>query len=345
VRFVVGVSLLAASVALLASVPAAADPEASCPAVSNILKSPPAGPHGLRTRVVTLGTGGGPRIRVERSQPSNLLIVDDRAYFIDVGHGALRQLADIGMQPKDVGKVFITHLHVDHMSDLAALMAYDYSNQREETVDIYGPPGTEQTVKNGIAFLAIPGMIYAKQIPLPKTMPELFAAHDLDVGCPAVVYQDDKVRVIAVENTHYQEMKFAPESYGHSKSYSYRFETPDRVVVFTGDTGPSKNLETISKGADILVSEAIDIDAVRKAVARAFKGSPEELQPLIDHQEKEHIRPEDIGKLATKAGVKMVVLTHLAGAPDVPFNPLVFSSGVRKNFSGTVVVAQDLDQF
>jgi len=160
-----------------------------------------------------------------------------------------------------------------------------------------------------------------------------------------VVYQDDKVRVLAVENSHYSTLRDPNMSFGTARSYSYRFETPDRVVVFSGDTGPSASLEELARGADVLVTEVINIDETIDLIRRSWKAAPEALKPLEDHMREEHFVPEEVGKLAARAGVKMVVLTHLAPALDEDINFSAFTTGVRRYYSGPVVAAQDLDQF
>jgi ribonuclease BN (tRNA processing enzyme) len=69
-----------------------------------------------------------------------------------------------------------------------------------------------------------------------------------------LIYQDDNIKVTAIENTHFGFHKGTAA--GKHKSYSYRFETPGRVIVFTSDTGPFAGLVEFAKGADLLVAEA-----------------------------------------------------------------------------------------
>jgi ribonuclease BN (tRNA processing enzyme) len=327
---------------LLAAAPAAALD--SAPPRSAALSAPIA-PRSPRTRVIILGTGAGPTIRKHRSEPANLLVVDDRVYLIDAGEGVLRQLAQAGFRPSQVDRVFLTHLHFDHTSALASFMAFDWADLRETPVDIYGPPGTEALTRAGIEYFAIPETIFSRELVVKQPMAALFKAHDLDLSMPTVVYQDDKVRVVAVENSHYGALPMPRQAYGVTRSYSYRFETPDRVIVFTGDTGPSEGLARIAEGADVLVSEVIDLDKTLEIVRQRWKAPDATLAPLIDHMTREHFRPEDIGKMATAAGVKMVVLTHFSPGTDDELDPAPYTSGVRRFFSGPVVAAQDLDQF
>ncbi len=138
---------------------------------------------------------------------------------------------------------------------------------------------------------------------------------------------------------------------GRDKSFAYRFETKDRVVVFTGDTGPSDAVVKLARRADILVSEVIDLDGMDRLL-RAAKGpdgkplSEADYRTFMEHMTREHLPAEELGKMAAKAKVKMVVLTHfvVAGQGDeAVLDALV--AGVRKYYSGPVVAGKDLDSF
>jgi ribonuclease BN (tRNA processing enzyme) len=297
------------------------------------------------TRIITLGTGAGPTVRKFRSQPANLLVVEGRPYLIDVGEGAIRQLVQAGFQPSDVEQVFLTHMHFDHTADLASFMAFDWTNRRVRPVGIYGPPGTVSMTRAGLAYFGNPVEVFSKQLPPTRPIGEIFEPHDLDVTKPVVVFQDDKVRVLAVETSHFATLRDTKMSFGEAKPYAYRFETKDRVVVFTGDTGPSAALEDLARGADVLVSEVIDIDQTISLIRKTWKGSPEALKPLEAHMRQEHLAPEEVGKMATRAGVKMVVLTHLAPALDEDIDASRFTDGVRRYYAGPVIAAHDLSEF
>lgn len=312
---------------------------------AGIDSQPHAAPRGVGTRIITLGTGAGPTVRKLRSQPANLLVVEGRAYLIDVGEGAIRQLVRAGYQPSQVDQVFLTHMHFDHTADLASFMAFDWTNRRTRPVGVYGPPGTAAMTRAGIAYFAFPVEVFTQQLPPTLPITEIFQPHDLDVTKPTVVFQDDKVRVLAVENSHFSTLRKPDMSFGRAKAYSYRFETKDRVVVFTGDTGPSAALEELARGADVLVSEIINIDETIGLIQRTWKGPPEGIAPLEAHMREEHLAPEEVGKLATRAGVKMVVLTHLAPALDETIDLSPLTDGVRRYYAGPVAAAQDLSEF
>lgn len=186
------------------------------------------------TVVVTLGTRGGPLPSRDRAQSSNLLIVNGTPYLIDAGDGVTRRIVQAGYDFRQIGKVFITHPHSDHTAGLATLLVSQWEYQRREPTDIYGG-GVEALVRGAIAYLTPNAEIrWAEGKKIPMT--DVFHGHDVGTG---LIYQDPKIKVTAVENTHFNFPQGSPP-YGKYKSYSYRFETPGRIVVVTGDTGPSR---------------------------------------------------------------------------------------------------------
>jgi ribonuclease BN (tRNA processing enzyme) len=294
------------------------------------------------TQIITLGTRGGPLPSKERAQSSNLLIVNGTLYLIDAGDGATRRIVQAGYDFRKVGKVFITHAHSDHTAGLATLLVSAWEYQRREPIDVYGG-GVEALVKGAIAYLTPNAEIRwaeGKRI----VMADVFHGHDVNAG---LVYQDANVKVTAVENTHFNFPPGSPPA-GKYKSFSYRFETPGRVVVFTGDTGPSDALTELAKGADVLVTEvtsAEDVIELFKRTGAWQAKTPDEQAGFVRHMHEEHVTPEDVGKMAAKAGVKSVVLTHLSPTVDPEDDYKRYADGVKKLYSGPVAVAKDLSKF
>ena len=202
------------------------------------------------TRLITLGTAGGPSLRADRAQSSNLLTVNGTHYVIDAGDRVASRIAQAGINVRDIGTIFLTHHHDDHTAGLGTLMSWRGINQRTKPINVYGPPRTAELVKAAVQYFTISAEIRiadgGKTIPIAQ----VFFGHDVGTG---VIYQDANVKVTAVENSHFAFHK-GPAA-GKHKSYSYRFETPDRVIVFTGDTGPSDAVTELAKGADLLVTE------------------------------------------------------------------------------------------
>lgn len=292
--------------------------------------------------LITLGTAAGPSLTPRRAQSSNLLTVNGTYYVVDAGDGVARRMARAGADVRRVGTVFLTHHHDDHTAGLGTLMSLAWDGQRTEPIHVYGPPRTGELVAAAVRYGSFSADIRiadgGRSVPLDK----VFFGHDVGVG---EVYGDDNVRVAAVENTH-----FSFHRGGHAgryKSYSYRFETPDRVIVFTGDTGPSAAVAALAKGADLLVTETSSCDERRQAMmedGRWQAMTPAEREGIMRQATQGHMNLELIGQLATQAGVKTVVMSHLTRrVGDGGYEP--WAEEVRKHFSGEVLIAEDLMEF
>lgn len=107
----------------------------------------------------------------------------------------------------------------------------------------------------------------------------------------------------------------------------------------------SEPLIALAKGADILVSEVNDLEQSYQALRAAFGGSDEQLRGPLEHMRHEHLTPEQVGDIARRAGVKFVVLTHIGISDGRETDMRRYTEGVRKTFSGPVVVAHDGDEF
>jgi ribonuclease BN (tRNA processing enzyme) len=297
------------------------------------------------TRLITLGTRAGPTPTVGRAQSSNLLIVNGALYVIDAGDGVTRRLTKLGTNFRNIDNIFITHPHSDHTSGLGALMSDIYDANRTKAVNIYGPTGTQASVLGLLQYLTVNSDIRISDGTRVVPVTEVFNGHDTEVG---TVFQDANVKVTAVENTHFH---FKPGSpgYGKYKSHSYRFDASDRSLVFTGDTGPSDSVIELAKGADLLVSEVTSsIDEYKELQIKAGRWqtmTPEQQAGTIRHMTEEHLTTEEVGKMAARAGVKTVVLTHLPATTDPKDDYKRFVGQVQKQFSGAVLIANDLMEF
>jgi ribonuclease BN (tRNA processing enzyme) len=296
------------------------------------------------TRVITLGTRSGPAPDLNRAQSSNVLITNGVAYVIDAGDGVSRRLIRLGMNFRDIGNIFVTHPHSDHTAGLGALMMWVYDRgDPTKVVGIYGPPGTAASVQGLLQFVTVNAEIRISDGTASIPAIKRFSSKDTDEG---LVFQDANVKVTAVENTHFH---FPPGSpgYGKYRSYAYRFDTADRSVVFTGDTGPSDAIAQLAKGADLLISEVTNpVDeykeqAIKTGLWQQFTSG--EQKNLVRHHIEEHLLPEDLGKMAARANVKTVVMTHVQPSPNDDYSRYV--DEVKKHYSGQVLVAKDLMEF
>jgi ribonuclease BN (tRNA processing enzyme) len=304
--------------------------------------TPAEAPKGVQ--ILLLGTHGGPTLSERRSEPATLLIVDGRPYLIDCGIGTVRRMLEAGVKSDTIGTIFITHNHPDHALGLVDVLANDFLSVDFgvglQEFNIYGPPETPGLVSAAYNFIKIPYGVFAAEPLGASTLVNPFKAHIIDHD--GVAYQDDKIRVTAAENSHYQLMR--AQYHATMKSFSYRFETPYGAIVFTGDTGPSTAVEALAKGADVLISEAEDLEAVEegeKSPAARPGNAPGNGDAMAEHMRKEHLSFKALGELASRARVRALILYHYVGGDD----GAKFAAGVKQFYSGPVFAGEDLARY
>ena len=291
------------------------------------------------TKFITLGTDGGPTPKPHRMPPAHAVAYDGGTILVDCGEGAFQQLRRAGFDPKQVHELFITHHHFDHIGSLFACLGLNMMMHRDKPMNIYGPPGTSEILEHLIAACDIPQAtgygVPGQTLPHP---PDFIVSRDIQ---PGDVFDIDGTRISCCENTHYR----SEDQFGNKGpvSLSYRFDMPDRSMVFTGDTGPCRALEDLAKGADLLVGELFDADIVMNHLrARNPDMSDKALQQMSQHFTEHHLTPEDLGELASRAGVKQLVAVHIPFHTKSAGEDAKYVKRISAKFSGSVTISEDL---
>jgi ribonuclease BN (tRNA processing enzyme) len=299
--------------------------------------------HTARTRVVLLGTGT-PIPDPDRSGPATAIVVGDSVYLIDFGPGVVRRaeaaLLDRGipaLEPANLKVAFVTHLHSDHTAGYSDLIFTGWTSGRNTPLEVYGPSGLNSMTEH---------ILEAYRVDIEtRTNPEgnqrvigdgwKVNAHEIK---PGVIYKDVNVTVTAFPTKH------AMESYG------YRFDTPDRSIVISGDTGPTDETIKACNGCDVLVHEAQMLELYGKM--------PERLHTFVT---KYHTTTEQLAALATQAKPRLLVVYHtlgfrpgitppkalssLNGAAAIRSTPEVLQEEIGSRYSGQFVIGRDLDVY
>jgi ribonuclease BN (tRNA processing enzyme) len=276
-----------------------------------------------RTQLVLLGTGT-PNADPDRFGPAVAVIVDDVPYLVDFGPGVVRRAAAArargikGLDPKLLRTAFVTHLHSDHTAGYPDLIFTPAVLERDAPLLVYGPPGLREMTNYVLRAWA--GDVDVRLNDLEPAKPAGYEVRAYDVK-PGVVYKDERVTVRA----------FAVPHGAWRHSYAYRFETPDRSVVISGDSGPSAALVAACDGCDILLHEVYS--------TAGFAKRPPEWQA---YHRVYHTSSAELAALAAKARPGLLVLYHQLfwGTTD---EALV--AEVKQGFGGNVVSGRDLDVF
>jgi ribonuclease Z len=322
-------AILSASISILACVcaPIASRALAQAPAA----KAPTA--SAARTRVVMLGTGV-PVPDPDRFGPAVVVLVDSTPYLFDIGVGVVRRwaaalragVAPLG--PASLRTAFVTHLHSDHTLGYPELIFTSWTvaqgpagergaaaqAKARPPLDVYGPPGLTAMTTHLLAAYAediairtgAGGELEGVSAPVVRT-------HEI---APGIVYRDSLVTVTA----------FAVHHGTVAHAFGYRIQTPDKVIVLSGDAGPPSTIPEQCQGCDLLLHEGGSILAAEAS----------------DYFRRFHTTPEALAEIARAAHPKLLVLYHQR--PPTAAVERAYAK-LRELYTGPFVVARDLDVF
>lgn len=275
------------------------------------------------TQLVILGSGT-PNPNPERGGSAYAVIVDNTPYLVDFGPGAIRSFAALmpawggGMKEMDVTKIehaFLTHIHSDHTTGLSDLLLTPWIMGRENKLNLYGPKGLEKMAGSLLDA-------YADDIDyrVNGTQPSNGTGYQFNFTelADGVVFQDRNLKVEAFKVNHGD----------FEDAYGFRFTSKDKVIVFSGDTGPSKSLERYAKDADILVHEVY-----------SNAGFLKKTKDWQIYHKGHHTSTYEVGEIASRAKPKLLVLSHILfwGADEQDI-----LEETRTTFSGNIKIAEDL---
>jgi ribonuclease BN (tRNA processing enzyme) len=276
-----------------------------------------AGGSGTTTLVVMLGTGT-PNPDPARSGPAVAVIAGGQPYLVDCGPGVVRRAAAAGLEMPTLTRLFITHLHSDHTAGYPDVILTPWVLEREEPLEVFGPPGTGAMTDHLLAA-------YDEdiQVRLHGSQPQnatgiRVEVHEVE---PGPIYADANVEVTAIAVAH--------GAWKHA--FGYRFETADRSIVISGDTTPTDAIVDACNGCDVLVHEVY-------AKAGWDRRSPD----WQAYHAASHTSGIELGELAARARPKLLVLYHqlMWGATEEEL-----LAEIGQSFDGRVVFADDLDVY
>jgi ribonuclease BN (tRNA processing enzyme) len=275
-----------------------------------------------RTKLVLLGTGGGPMPKVTRSAPAQALVVDGVTYIVDCGNGVARQMAKARLGFRTLRAVFVTHHHSDHNADFGNLFLLLWAGGLDAPVDAFGPPPLISMTGQYLALNAYDIATRIADEGRPPLSP-LIRAHE--IVSAGEIYRDERVRVSCALVEH---PPVVP-------AFAFRFDTADRSVVFSGDTAPCDSLVELARHADILVHEVLHEPSLDRICANLPNATR-----LRRHLLDSHTTQDQVGLVAREAGVKCLVLSHFVPADSVA--DATWREAAARHYDGPIVLGRDL---
>lgn len=273
--------------------------------------------------LVILGSGGGPQPIAERGAPAVAVVYDGIWYAVDAGNGVARQAVAAGLELRDLRGVFITHHHIDHSADLGNLPLLAWTAGLVSPIMIAGPPPCTELVRE---FLSLNRVDIGHRQDLGR--PEFGALLQVqDVSGTTVVLEANGLTVRAGDVVH-----------PPLQAVGYRFDAEDASIVISGDTAACDEMVALAGGADVLVHEAYSPDHLHLLT----DGTNAAVERLQHHFAQAHTSAEDAGRVATRAGVRTLVLWHLI--PTRGVSDEEFAAQAAREFDGQIIVAKDLER-
>jgi ribonuclease BN (tRNA processing enzyme) len=283
------------------------------------------------TRVVMLGTGT-PRPDPDRSGPATVIISNDTPYLIDFGAGVIRRataayangVTALGYAAVNIKTVFLTHLHSDHTIGYPDLIFTPWTMGRCEPLRVYGPNGIKAMTEHVLQAWEVDIDVRTNGISQHSPAGCGVIAHEI---APGVIYRDRNVVVTAFPARHEDVVD----------SFSFRFDTPDRVIVVSGDTTPTQELIEHSRNCDILVHEAYSMESYQRVAPR-----------WQEYRRRAHTSSRELAEIANTAKPGLLVLYHRSNPGGTPGSMEIADAlleEIQQRYKGKVVVGHDLDVF
>ncbi len=275
-----------------------------------------------QTQIVTLGTGT-PRPDAHRVGASTAIIVNGQPYLLDFGPSVMlrvvqaRQLKGIeSLQAQNMTRAFLTHFHADHCAGYPDLIFTAWIQDRVNPLEVYGPLGLKSMTDHIIAAYQANIDEHLSAHPADPNGCKV-NAHEIEAG---IVYKDENVTVEAF-----------PVQHGNMLAYGYKFTTPDKTIVLSGDTCPVDTLLEHAQGCDVLIHEVYCVDA--------FKKIPPEWQA---YHSRVHTSAYELAEIANRTRPGLLLLHHQLWW-SASEEKLI--AEIQERYDGPFASAKDLDVF
>ncbi len=277
-------------------------------------------------RVVACGTGM-PAAR--RGQAATCFLVEignGDKFIFDIGTGSMANLAALMIPYQYLDKVFLSHLHTDHIGDIDALWAGGWTAGRPNALKVWGPSGatpemgTKYAMEHFLKFVNWDKVTREYEI---STLPGQIEVHEFDYkGENIIVYEKDGVTIRAW-----------PAIHAGDGPVSYSLEYAGLKVVYGGDTVPNKWMIEYAKDSDLFLHEII----FTPDIAVKLYNQPPQLAWRACCEF--HTSAQSFGKIMSTVQPRHAAAFHFFNEEATRY---AIYDGIRETYSGPVSMATDM---
>jgi ribonuclease Z len=290
-----------------------------------------------KMHVILCGTGS-PIPDPNRRQSCIAVIVDGQIMLVDTGDGAAYALQMLKLPQDLISKIFITHFHSDHIADLGQIINRSWIFGRKQPIEIHGPEGIEQIVDGFEQVYALDARYREEH------HGEYMLLENREVLSKELAFENPEEAVTIFSGKDLKISSFLVEHSPVEPAVGYRFDYKGKRLVISGDTIANSNVERYSKDADILIHSVMEknlnsrvASLLQAADAENFQRGGSMLEDTLSYQ----TDAPGLGKLAQRAGVKKLVLTHLVPPPRNFIVTRAFKKSVGEFYKGELLVGED----
>jgi ribonuclease Z len=270
--------------------------------------------------LVLLGTGC-PQCDPDRRGPASLVRHGGLNFLVDCGSGVTQRLVEAGASGAAIDALLLTHLHTDHLVDFYQLVISSWHQGRDRPHRVFGPEGTRRFVEGTMELWRTERELRIAHEKRPST--RAFEIVVTEIG-PGGFWDEDGVRIEAVAVAH-QPVR---------QAFGFVFAAGGRRVALSGDTTRCPALIEAARGADALLHECFIHREMRVGPGRSAEG----MRNIAAY----HTLSDVVGKVATEAGVGMLILNHFV---PTRFDRAALAAEVRRDWRGPLAIGEDLMRY
>ncbi len=276
-------------------------------------------------RITAIGTGMPNQTPTNAAACFLVELGNGDVFLFDLGVGSTDRLSGLQLDYAKLDKVFASHLHTDHVGDVAALWVAGWLSGRYTPLHVYGPSGARPELGTKVHIDHIRAAwewdVFARAGTLPNAGGEL-VAHEFDYAKTHVVYEENGVKITSFPAIHIMD-----------GAVSFRLDWKGLSFVFGGDSAPNKWFMKEAKGADVVVHESFFTPEQWMSIAGFPYKQAYWVTSVI------HTPPEGFGKIMSEIKPRMAVAYHYWNHRDIEFE---MHQAIRKTYDGPLAMAADM---